>query len=94
MPGTNMKSPSVRAQSLKTFYSRYLRQKRLNDLKDLVRWFLEEERDKMRESESKVFNRLLEQQIFPGPAQDKELVQAILRIELGTSPTRPAILRR
>jgi hypothetical protein len=76
-----MNAPLVGVPRLKNLYLRHLRRRRLNDLKDLVAWFLEERRDHLRSEELRIFKRLLEQRSFPGKAQDKELADTILEIE-------------
>ena len=58
------------------------RKRRLDDLKELVRWFQEGERAHIRDDEHEVLGRFLRQGHFLTPKQDRELARLILAVEL------------
>ncbi len=54
----------------------------LDDLKELVRWFQEEERAHIRDDEHDILARFLRQRHFLTPKEDRELARLILAVEL------------
>ncbi len=57
------------------------RRRQLQDLKRLVKWFMEEERTYLAHDDLQVLDGLLTQEHLPKPAQDRAIAGIILAVE-------------